>query len=236
MTEALAETPSGSVAVEAVDLALAAAAERDVVALGPGLGAVEKSTRAFVRSMVVLRQRPMVLDADGLNSLAPWAPDLRGSPELPLILTPHPIEMVRLVGKQIAKVVRNRIEIAREFATEHHVIMVLKGSKTVIAGPDGEVYVNPTGNPGMATGGTGDVLTGIIAGLLAQKPDDPIGATVAAVYLHGLAGDIAASRIGTRAMIASDISAHLGEAFIKTGGKVEIANFGLRIADCGSAE
>jgi ADP-dependent NAD(P)H-hydrate dehydratase / NAD(P)H-hydrate epimerase len=223
MTEALVETPSGSVAVEAVDLALAAAAERDVVAVGPGLGAVEKSTRAFVRSVVVLRQRPMVLDADALNSLAPWAPDLRGSEELPLILTPHPIEMVRLVGKQIAKVVRNRIDIAREFATEHHVILVLKGSKTVVAAPDGEVYVNPTGNAGMATGGSGDVLTGIIAGLLAQKPDDAIGATIAAVYLHGLAGDIAASRRGTRSMIASDISAHLGDAFIDVGGESERA-------------
>jgi NAD(P)H-hydrate epimerase len=221
MTEALEETPEGAVAREAVDRALALAAERDVLAMGPGLGSSEESTRGFVRAVVESRQRPMVLDADALNALAPWAADLHGSSELPLILTPHPMEMARLGGKQIEEVIKNRVEIARSFATEHSVILVLKGSRTVIAAPDGEVYVNPTGNAGMATGGTGDVLTGIVAGLLAQKPDDPIGATISAVYLHGLAGDIAASRIGTRAMIASDISAHLGDAFIKVGGNEE---------------
>ncbi len=223
MTESLDETPEGAVAREAVDHALAFAAERDVLAIGPGLGSSEESTRSFVRSVVASRQRPMVLDADALNALAPWA-DLRGSPELPLILTPHPMEMSRLAGKQIEEVIRNRVEIARAFASEHSVILVLKGSRTVIAAPDGEVYVNTTGNAGMATGGSGDVLTGIIAGLLAQKPDEPLAATVAAVYLHGFAGDIAASRVGTRAMIASDISAHLGEAFIEVGGDLERVN------------
>jgi len=221
MTEALEETPEGAVAREAVDRALALATERDVLAMGPGLGSSEESTRGFVRAVVESRRRPMVLDADALNALAPWAADLHGSPELPLILTPHPMEMARLGGKQIEEVIKNRVEIARSFATEHSVILVLKGSRTVIAAPDGEVYVNPTGNAGMATGGTGDVLTGIVAGLLAQKPDDPIGATISAVYLHGLAGDIAASRIGTRAMIASDIAAHLGDAFIEVGGNEE---------------
>ena len=221
MTESLDETPEGTVAREALERALGFAAERDVLALGPGIGSSEESTRSFVRSVVESRQRPMVLDADALNALAPWAADLRGTPELPLILTPHPMEMSRLAGKRIEEVVRSRVEIARAFATEHFVILVLKGSRTVIAAPDGEVYVNPTGNAGMATGGSGDVLTGVMAGLLAQKPDDPIGATIAAVYLHGLAGDIAASRVGTRAMIATDISAHLGDAFIEVGGDEE---------------
>ena len=221
MTEALEETASGSVAQEGLDFAMAAAEQRDVVAVGPGLGSQEESTREFVRSIVALRQRPMVLDADALNGLAPWPADLRGSTELPLILTPHPGEMARLVGKPIAKVVQERIDLAREFAAKHAVILVLKGSRTLIAAPDGHILVNPTGNAGMATGGSGDVLTGIIAGLLAQKTDDPIRATVAAVYLHGMAGDIAATKVGTRAMIASDISACLGDAFVRVGGDQE---------------
>ena len=163
----------------------------------------------------------MVIDADALNSLAPWAENLRGSAELPMILTPHPGEMARLVSKSIADITRNPIDTARSFAVARGVILVLKGSPTVVAAPDGQVYVNSTGNAGMATGGTGDVLTGMIASFVAQKPDDPLNATIAAVYLHGLAGDIAASRLGTRAMIASDITSHLGEAFISVGGDAE---------------
>ncbi|HKP87385.1 MAG TPA: NAD(P)H-hydrate dehydratase [Blastocatellia bacterium] len=221
MTEPLVETASGTVAREAAPRALELAAERDVAAVGPGLGSNEESTRAFVRAFAMQRQRPLVIDADGLNSLAPWAENLSGSPALPLILTPHPGEMARLTGRSIADVAQNRVEVAREFAAAHGVIVVLKGSRTLIAAPDSEVYVNPTGNAGMASGGTGDVLTGIIAGLLAQKTDDPLAATVSAVYLHGLAGDIAAARLGTRAMIASDIAAHLGDAFIATGGDAE---------------
>jgi ADP-dependent NAD(P)H-hydrate dehydratase / NAD(P)H-hydrate epimerase len=221
MTEPLAETSAGSVAREAAARTLALAAERDVVAIGPGLGSSDKSTRAFVRAITMKRQRAMVIDADGLNSLAPWAENLRGSAELPMILTPHPGEMGRLISKPIADVTRNPIEVARSFATARNVILVLKGSPTVIAAPDGQVYVNPTGNAGMATGGTGDVLTGVIASFLAQKLDDPLAATIAAVYLHGLAGDIAAAQSGTRAMIATDISARLGEAMISVGGDAE---------------
>ncbi|MFY9608957.1 MAG: NAD(P)H-hydrate dehydratase [Blastocatellia bacterium] len=221
MTEPLAETGSGSVAHEAADKVRRLGAERDVVAIGPGLGSAETSTRELVRAVVENRERQMVADADALNALAPWDATLRPSASLPLILTPHPGEMSRLAGKSVAEVLRNRIEIAREFATSHGVILVLKGSGTLIAEAEGEVYVNPTGNSGMATGGSGDVLTGMIAGLLAQKLDDPLGATIAAVYLHGLAGDIAASRLGTRAMIASDITSCLGDAFIEIGGEGE---------------
>jgi hydroxyethylthiazole kinase-like uncharacterized protein yjeF len=225
MTERLVETPAGSVAREAAARMLELAAERDVVAIGPGLGSSDKSTRAFVRAVTMKRQRPMVIDADGLNSLAPWAGNLRGSAELPMILTPHPGEMGRLISKPIDKIIKNPIDVARSFATDRNVILALKGSPTVIAAPDGQVYVNATGNAGMATGGTGDVLTGMIASFLAQnlaqKLDDALSATIAAVYLHGLAGDIAASRVGTRAMIASDISAHLGEAIIAIGGAAE---------------
>jgi ADP-dependent NAD(P)H-hydrate dehydratase / NAD(P)H-hydrate epimerase len=221
MTEPLAETASGSVAREAADQVRKLGAERDVVAIGPGLGSAEASTRELVRAVVENREGPMVADADALNALAPWEPTLRASAGLPLILTPHPGEMSRLVGKSAAEVLRDRIAIAREFAISHGVILVLKGSGTLIASADGEVYVNSTGNSGMATGGSGDVLTGMIAGLLAQKLDDALGATIAAVHLHGLAGDIAASRLGTRAMIASDITSCLGDAFIEVGGEGE---------------
>lgn len=223
MTEPLAETASGTVAREAADRVLELAAERDVLAIGPGLGASEQSTRHFVRAVTMKRQRPMVIDADGLNSLAPWAGNLRGSSELPLILTPHPGEMARLVSKPISEIIGNPVDFARSFAVDRNVILVLKGSPTVIGAPDGRAYVNPTGNAGMATGGTGDVLTGMIASFIAQKRDDPLSATIAAVYLHGLAGDIAASRLSTRAMIASDISACLGEAIIAVGGESERA-------------
>jgi hydroxyethylthiazole kinase-like uncharacterized protein yjeF len=221
MTEPLSETSAGSVAPEAADRVLELAAARDVLAIGPGLGSADESTRAFTRVVTMKRQRPMVIDADGLNSLSPWADNLRGSAELPLILTPHPGEMARLVSKPIAEVIKDPIEMARSLAVDRNVILVLKGGPSIIAAPDGQVYVNTSGNAGMATGGTGDVLTGIIASFVAQKLDDPLSATIAAVFLHGLAGDLAASRAGTRAMIASDITAYLGEAFIAVGGDAE---------------
>lgn len=221
MTEALAETNSGSVAQGAADRVLELADQRDVLAIGPGLGSDDKSTRALMRVVAMKRRRPMVIDADGLNSLAPWAKNLRGGVELPMILTPHPGEMARLVSKTVTEVLKNPVEFARSFAEHHAVILVLKGSPTIIAAPDGQVNLNATGNAGMASGGTGDVLTGIIASFVAQKAGEPLSATIAAVYLHGLAADIAASRLGTRAMTASDITAHLGEAFIELGGDAE---------------
>src|SRR6185437_11093847 len=154
-------TSSGAVSREAADRVLELALERDTLAIGPGLGSTDKSTRAFMRVVTVKRQRPMVIDADGLNSLAPWAKNLRGSAELPMILTPHPGEMARLVAKPISEILKNPIDVARSFAVNHSLILVLKGSPSVIAAPDGQVYVNATGNAGMATGGTGDVLTGM---------------------------------------------------------------------------
>jgi hydroxyethylthiazole kinase-like uncharacterized protein yjeF len=223
MSEPLADTESGAIAFAALERALAIAGERDVVAIGPGLGSAEESTRNFVRQMILQRDCPMVIDADGLNALVGWTENLQGSVEHPLILTPHSGEMARLTGKTAAEVGQNRLAIAAEFAAKHQLILVLKGHRTLVAAPDGEVYVNPTGNAGMATGGSGDVLTGIIAGLVAQKKAYALGATIAAVYLHGLAGDIAASRFGMRALIASDISRHLGEAFVQIGGDAEKA-------------
>jgi ADP-dependent NAD(P)H-hydrate dehydratase / NAD(P)H-hydrate epimerase len=221
MTEALDETPDGAISNAALDHALRLAQKRTVIAIGPGLSSSDESTRAFARAMVEKRTAPMVIDADGLNALAPWPEGLKGSDEAPIIVTPHPGEMARLTGKTNAEVVADRINVAKEFATKHHVITVLKGSRTIIASPGGEVYVNPTGNAGMATAGSGDVLTGLVAGLLAQRPSEPLEATIAAVYLHGLAGDLAANRLGMRPLIASDIIANLSEAILQVGGDAE---------------
>jgi ADP-dependent NAD(P)H-hydrate dehydratase / NAD(P)H-hydrate epimerase len=221
MTEALDETTDGAISSAALDRALRLAQKRTVIAIGPGLSSSDESTRAFAREMVERRTAPMIIDADGLNALAPWPEDLKGSDEAPIIVTPHPGEMARLTGKTNAEVVADRINVAREFATKHHIITVLKGSRTIIASPEGEIYVNPTGNAGMATAGSGDVLTGLVAGLLAQRPSEPLEATIAAVYLHGLAGDLAANRLGMRPLIASDIIANLSEAILQVGGDAE---------------
>jgi len=221
MTEPLPETGSGSISVGAVSAIIQLAGERDVLAIGPGIGSVEESTRAMVRAVITGRTGPVILDADALNSLAPWTDNLKGSADLPIIITPHPGEMARLTGRPIPYVLRGRVEVARDFAVRHCITVILKGSRTVVAAPDGEVYINPTGNSGMATGGTGDVLTGMVAGLLAQKVDDPVGAATAAVYLHGLTGDLAAGRLGARAMLASDMAAFLGDAFLELGGDAE---------------
>src|SRR5262249_1736275 len=221
MTEALDETPDGAISSEALDRAAQLAQRRTVIAIGPGLSSSDESTRYFVREMVEERTAPMVIDADGLNSLAPWPEDLNGSDERPITLPPHPGEMARMKGWTTAEIVAGRIDVAREFATKHYIITVLKGSRTIIASPGGEVYVNPTGNAGMATAGSGDVLTGLVAGLLAQRPLEPLEATIAAVYLHGLAGDLAANRLGMRPLIASDIIANLSEAILQVGGDAE---------------
>jgi NAD(P)H-hydrate epimerase len=222
MTEPLDETDCGGPAPAAAARVAALEAGRDVLVLGPGLGAYGENLPAeFVSQVISRRTTPTILDADGLNSLAPWPAEIRGELARPLILTPHPGEMSRLTGFPIAEIVRNRLDVARSFATVHGVILVLKLSRTIIAAPDGQVYINPTGNEGMATGGSGDVLTGLIGGLLAQATSDPLGSTIAAVYLHGLAGDIAASQCGIRAMVASDITARFGDAFIEAGGTAE---------------
>jgi NAD(P)H-hydrate epimerase len=156
---------------------------------------------------------PVVLDADGLNAFAGRTKTLQTG-ERVRVLTPHPGEMGRLAEEKTSEIVAHRLELAREFAREHGVQLVLKGFRTLIASPEGPVWVNPTGNPGMATGGSGDVLTGIAAALLAQYADrSPTEVTAAAVYLHGLAGDIAARELGEASMIAGDILESLPGAY-----------------------
>jgi NAD(P)H-hydrate epimerase len=178
----------------------------------------DERTRRFVRQIVERRVRPCVIDADGLNCLAPWPTDLSGSEAQPLILTPHPGEMLRLIGPGNRSALDDRVKAARDFATAHGVILVLKGSRPIVAAPDGRVFINPTGNAGLGTAGSGDTLTGLIAGFLAQAyatlhdNADPLDATIAALYIGGLAGDLAAQKLGMRTMVASDIREHFSEA------------------------
>jgi NAD(P)H-hydrate epimerase len=219
MTTALAETDRGAVSDEAVSYILKFAERVNVIAIGPGLSSEDDRTRSFVHAVVEKRQRPVVIDADGLNCLSPWPADLRGSLEHPIVLTPHPGEMLRLLGTDDKTALDDRVAAARDFATAHGVILVLKGSRALIAAPDGRVFVNPTGNAGLGTAGAGDTLTGVITGFLAQAYGtlktnaDALQTTIAAVYTSGFAGDLAAREIGMRAMTASDIREHLSAAF-----------------------
>ncbi|MEQ1869565.1 MAG: NAD(P)H-hydrate dehydratase [Vicinamibacterales bacterium] len=207
MTEAIAEGADG-LDVDAVDDVLALG--RDVIAVGPGLGGRE-GTRQFVRALVERATTPLVIDADGLNAFASDPDLLRGREGRDVIITPHPGEMARLVGMTSEEVQANRIEVARNFAVAHRLYVVLKGYCTLIAMPDGKVLINPTGNAGMATGGTGDVLTGMIAAWLAQLLDAEAACRVA-VYLHGLAGDLAAVDESEVGMTSGDVAAYIGAA------------------------
>ena len=130
-----------------------------------------------------------------------------------LVITPHPGEMARLAGCSIADVQKDRLGVARKFAREHELIVVLKGHRTLVVQPDGEAWVNTTGNPGMSTGGTGDILTGMVAALIAQNPKDVLAAVFAAVHLHGLAGDVMRESVGEHSLVATDLLRGLPEAF-----------------------
>ncbi len=182
----------------------------DAVAIGPGLGQ-RPEVQKFVWRLVTSTPVPMVVDADALNALAQGVTALKKVPA-PLVLTPHPGEMGRLIGKSAKEVEANRWEMAREFAQEHGVVTVLKGAGTVIADRSGTLWINSTGNPGMAKGGMGDALTGIIGALLAQGVL-PVDAARAGVFVHGMAGDIACDKYGERSMLASDLILSLGAAF-----------------------
>lgn len=182
------------------------AKKSDVFVIGPGL-TQNKSTQGLVRKVVAHINKPMVIDADGLNALVGHLGLLRGAK----ILTPHPGEMARLLGISVDKVQKNRKNIARKFAEDYKVTLVLKGHNTVVADDKGNFYINKTGNPGMSTAGSGDVLTGMIAAFLGQGLDAFSSAKYAA-YLHGLAGDLAAKEKTQIGMIASDIIDKIPEA------------------------
>jgi ADP-dependent NAD(P)H-hydrate dehydratase / NAD(P)H-hydrate epimerase len=201
MTEAL---PWGEAGLEpkALEQAIDLARARDAVVLGPGLGQ-GAGTRDFVRAFVRRCPVPLVVDADGLNALADTPLDgLRGG--LQGVLTPHPGEMARLLSGSTAGVQRHRLESVRALAARTGAVAVLKGQHTLVAEPDGTTSVNPTGNAGMATGGTGDVLAGMVAALLARGLTGAQAARVG-VFVHGLAGDLAVARLGQEGMLAGDV-------------------------------
>jgi NAD(P)H-hydrate epimerase len=226
MTEPLEETAAGTISLQAMESGrIASLVERKtVLAIGPGISR-QPETVNFVRGFVEKCDTPMVLDADALNAFEGSTGELKGCGRS-MVITPHPGEMSRLTRMSIAEIQANRVEVARKFAREHEVIVVLKGHRTLIASPNGDVWANPTGNPGMATGGTGDVLTGIVAGLIAQHPGRVLEATALAVYLHGLAGDLACEELGENSLVATDLVRFLPEAFsrarITTGAEVGI--------------
>lgn len=202
---------------ETRDYSLSLLAEKEVMnfsekatclAVGPGISQ-NRETQALVRNIVDKVNKPIVLDADGINAFTGHAGALLKAAGA-LILTPHPGEMARLIEKDVAEVQNNRKNIALEFAHKYNIILVLKGHETVVAAPDGRLYVNETGNAGMATGGTGDVLTGIIASFVGQGMD-AFSAAIAGVYFHGLAGDIAVKEKGPLSLIATDILNKLPE-------------------------
>jgi NAD(P)H-hydrate epimerase len=195
---------------------------RDVIALGPGLGQAA-GTRRFVKTLVEQATTPLVIDADGLNAFADDPDRLTGREGRDVIITPHPGEMARLVRMSTDEVQANRLDIARNFAAAHHAYVVLKGHRTLVATPDEKVFINPTGNPGMATGGTGDVLTGMIAACLAQSLDAEAACKLA-VYLHGMAGDLADADSGDVSLIARDLIAHIGDAVQELTGRRRVVN------------
>jgi NAD(P)H-hydrate epimerase len=213
MTEPLQETEAGTISMRALEYGHMdeLVKGKTVLAIGPG-SSRNPETAEFVCTVVGKYRVPMVVDADGLNAFEGRAEKLTGK-DHPLVITPHPGEMARLTGLSIPQIQRDRIEVARKFAREHELVVVLKGHRTLVASPDGEVWVNATGNPGMATGGTGDILTGIVAGMMAQNPERILPAVLGAVYLHGLAGDVARETMGEQSLVATDLVRALPEAF-----------------------
>jgi len=210
MTEAIDES-QGGLDPQSADAILELA--RDVMAIGPGLGQAA-STKQFIKALVDRATMPLVIDADGLNAFTDDPDRLAGREGRDIIITPHPGEMARLVGMSTDEVQASRLEIAKNFAVGHHVYVVLKGHRTLIATPDEKVFINPTGNAGMATGGTGDVLTGMIAAWLAQLLDAEAACKLA-VFLHGLAGDLTEADEGDVSMKAADLDSHLGDAIME---------------------
>jgi hydroxyethylthiazole kinase-like uncharacterized protein yjeF len=209
----LADGVKGAVSFKNLDAAKLEAllSEITVLALGPGLS-TEGDASEFARHMVQKTTLPVVIDADALNAFAGKTDLLDGTGRV-MVLTPHPGEMARLAGLTVKEVEADRVGLARRFATQHHLTLVLKGWRTLVAHPDGSIAVNTTGNPSMAKGGSGDILTGIVAAMLAQFPHEVARAVETAVYLHGLAGDFAAHAMDEHTVLATDTVTHLSDAF-----------------------
>jgi len=225
MTEPLPSTEADTVSLGSLDYGRfeALTKGKNVMAIGPGLS-THPETQQFVRAVVSNCVLPVILDADGLNAFAGRASELRQRKCSALAITPHPGEMARLLGSTSAEVQSRRLETALEAAAAWNAFVVLKGHRTIIAAPDGRAFVNSTGNPGMGTGGTGDVLTGILAGLTAQFGIEQWERVLGlGVYLHGLAGDLAAEEVGETPMMASDLVRAIPRAFLKVVGEARDA-------------
>jgi NAD(P)H-hydrate epimerase len=220
MTEFLPASVDGTPAESGAGKLLAALDACDALVVGPGL-TTHPETQAFVHDLVRKSRSPIVLDADGINAFAGGHGDLRNENGVPVVITPHPGEMARLLDRPIPEIQADRLETARRLSKERRLFTVLKGFQTVIAAPSGRAYINSTGNPGMATAGTGDILSGIVGRFVAGwqvrtrgRDLDSLGDQLAAaVYVHGLAGDLAAGQQGTESLIATDLLQHLPEAF-----------------------
>ena len=225
MTEGMPSTPAGTLASSGIDRILELLEGKDAAGLGPGL-TTEAETAGLVRRLTREARVPLVLDADALNACAGQARELANLEGQPLVLTPHPGEFARLTGRSTSRIAENGISIAREFARNRNLWLVLKGFRTLVASPDGQVYACPLGNPGMATAGSGDVLTGVVTSFLGQyraqgrvTPSQTTDAVVSAVYVHSLAGDLAARRRGMDTLTAGDIIDHLGSALLQLRGR-----------------
>ncbi|SFR09982.1 NAD(P)H-hydrate dehydratase [Desulfoscipio geothermicus] len=212
MTFPLPENERGTFSCSALDEIQKRARSSDILVLGPGLGA-NNDTAALVKELLLKINTPCVLDADGLNVMV-GKTELFKLVKAPLVLTPHPGEMSRLTGNNTRQIQDARLETAAGKAADWQCILVLKGAGTVVAGPDGTLFINGTGNPGMASGGTGDVLAGLIGGLIAQGMT-PLHAAAAGAYLHGLAGDAAATERGMAGLLASDLLEQLPDVLKK---------------------
>ena len=217
MTAPLSASESGAASLRSLDYGRFAEISKgkSVIAIGPGLS-MQPETQQFIRKIVEDTELPIILDADGLNAYASMADQLNQRRSSAMALTPHPGEMARLLGITTKDVQARRLDVALEAAGRWRAHVILKGYQTILATPSGNAYINTTGNPGMATGGTGDVLTGMLAGLTAQfGVQDWARVLSFGIYLHGLAGDIAASRVGQTPLIASDLVEAIPEAYAR---------------------
>jgi hydroxyethylthiazole kinase-like uncharacterized protein yjeF len=214
MTEPLAETDVGTIAASARNRIEELEKGKSVLAIGPGISR-NPETADLVRRLIAASQASSVLDADGLNAFEGHPDELNGRGRT-LVITPHPGEMARLLGCTVADVQKDRLNVARKFARDHELIVVLKGHRTLVVRPSGEAWVNTTGNPGMSTGGTGDILTGMVSGMIAQNSKQAFEAVLAAVHLHGLAGDVMRESVGEHSLVATDLLHGLPEAFRRT--------------------
>lgn len=210
MTFPLPQTDRGTLSISALEEIINRANSSDVLAIGPGLG-TGPDIADLVKEVLLHLEKPCVLDADGLNALA-GKTELFKAVQPDLVLTPHPGEMARLTGRTIEQIQNDRLGVTAAKAVQWGTVVALKGAGTVVAGPDGTLYINNTGNPGMAAGGSGDILTGMVAGLIAQSVE-ALPATAAAVYLHGLAGDAVARQKGMAGLLASDMLEQLPAVF-----------------------